>query len=37
MPPHPLLEFGSVALDPAPHGRVISTETTLNQQVFDIT
>jgi hypothetical protein len=37
MMPHPLLAFGSVALDPAPHGCVISARTTLGQQLFNVT
>ena len=37
MPSHSLFQFGSIALDPAPHGRVISAQTTLNQQFFYVT
>jgi hypothetical protein len=37
MPSHALFQFGSIALDPAPHGRVISAQPTLDQQFFYIT
>jgi hypothetical protein len=37
MPPHPLLKLGSVVLNPPPHRRVISAQTTLDQQLFNVT
>jgi len=37
MPSHSLFQFGSATLDPAPHGRVISAQTTFDQQLFHVT
>jgi hypothetical protein len=37
MPAHALFQFGSIAPDPAPHGRVICGQTTLEQQFFYVT
>ena len=36
MTAQPLLQFGAVALDPAPDGRVVGLQTTLAEQLFDI-
>ena len=36
MTAQPLLQFGAVALDPAPDARVVGLQTTLAEQLFDI-
>ena len=36
MPPHPLLQFGTVTLYPAPNGGVVCLQATFLQELFDI-
>jgi hypothetical protein len=36
LPPHPPVEFGSVALHPAPNRRVTDTQTVFRHQFFQI-
>src|SRR3954466_14256583 len=36
VPPHPLLEFGREALDPAIHGRVIDLDPTIGQHQLEV-
>jgi hypothetical protein len=36
MPPHALLQFWTVPLHPAPHGRMVSLQPALVKQLFDV-
>src|SRR5437879_996814 len=35
-PPASLVQFGCIALHPAPNGRVVSRETSFHEQFFDV-